>query len=306
MNEAGDISVGIAGWSYDDWNGYVYPRGTKDKLRFIAGFVDMIEINSTFYRVPAAKTSASWVKRTADVPGFFFTAKVLQEITHRGNINAHVVNSFREGLAPLAAAGKLKHLLAQFRYDFADSSRTRDHLCRIRDSFADMANITFELRHRSWQSEESLQHLASLGVTVANLDYPLARNSFDLRTSKVGEQAYLRLHGRNSAAWFDRGAGRDETYNYCYSEDELEDIMDRAAEIAGMSTSLTLVANNHYQGKEVLNALELKAGINSKKVAVPTSLMEKYPRLRKIAAPPEGELDLPMSMPPEVPDPIDS
>ena len=58
---------------------------------------------------------------------------------------------------------------------------------------------------------------------MANLDYPLAKNSFAMRETGIGEHAYLRLHGRNAAAWFDRKAGRDETYNYCYSEDELDE-----------------------------------------------------------------------------------
>ena len=42
-----EIKVGIAGWSYDDWRGVVYPRSCKDTLRFCAEFVDYIEINST-------------------------------------------------------------------------------------------------------------------------------------------------------------------------------------------------------------------------------------------------------------------
>ena len=65
------IRIGPAGWSYPDWEGIVYPRGTKDKLQFIARFVDMIEVNSTFYRPPDRRTAASWAERTAFRPGFF-------------------------------------------------------------------------------------------------------------------------------------------------------------------------------------------------------------------------------------------
>jgi uncharacterized protein YecE (DUF72 family) len=145
--------------------------------------------------------------------------------------------------------------------------------------------VTLELRHKSWQSSESLAFLEELGVTVANLDYPVTGNSFDMRTCPVGEHGYLRLHGRNAKAWFSKEAGRDETYNYLYSPDEMEDIVNRAVELAGMSKTLTLVANNHYQGKEVLNALEIKSKITGEKLDVPPDLAGKYPRIKKIMRP---------------------
>jgi len=244
--------------------------------------VDVIEVNSTFYRPPDARTTESWARRTADLPDFFFTAKLHQDVTHRGVIDPATVAAFHGGLKPLVAAGKLKHLLAQFRYDFSDCREARDHLSKVSGSFGDVTNLTLELRHNSWQSPSALEFLASLGVTVANLDYPLTRNSFNLRICPVGQHAYLRLHGRNAKAWFDRKAGRDETYNYCYSRKELEDILDRAATLAKMTKSLTLVANNHYQGKEVVNALQLKATLANGRVPVPPGLSEKYPQLDDI------------------------
>lgn len=280
--QAQKVSVGVAGWSYDDWNGYVYPQRTRDKLRYLAGYLDMIEINSSFYRPPRRKTVESWLDRTSDLPDFFFTAKLSQEITHRGRIDSHTVTAFRNAFEPMAGKDKLRHILAQFRRDFADTREQRNHLSAIHDSFADLANVTLELRHNSWQSDDALAFLGGLGVTVATLDYPVTGDSFDMRICPVGENAYLRMHGRNSKAWFSKDAGRDETYNYLYSADEMEDIVDRAVELAGMSKSLTLVANNHYQGKEVLNALEIKSKITGEKLDVPPDLAKKYPRIKKI------------------------
>jgi uncharacterized protein YecE (DUF72 family) len=194
------------------------------------------------------------------------------------------VEEFHRGFEPLVQAGRLRHLLAQFRYDFADTPEGREHLHRVRAAFGDMANVVCELRHNSWQSPGALEFLAGLGVTVANLDYPTAWNSFNLRTCTVGDHAYLRLHGRNAKAWFSRGAGRDETYNYKYADKELDDIVRRAAEIASMTKSLTLVANNHYQGKEAVNILQIKSRLTGRKVPVPPQLAEKYPELREISA----------------------
>jgi uncharacterized protein YecE (DUF72 family) len=281
----GNMAFGIAGWSYEDWNGYVYPPGTKDTLRYIAPYVDAIEINSTFYRPPFARTTASWAVRTADLPAFFFTAKIHQDVTHGGKVEPPMADAFREGLAPLREAGKLRHLLAQFRWDFGDVPAARDHLARIREQFGSIANVVFELRHRSWQEPDALGFLRSLDASVAALDYPLARNSFSLRVCDVGRHAYFRLHGRNDKAWFSKDAGRDETYNYMYSGGELDEIVKRALDMAGRSQSLVLIANNHYQGKEVANALQLKALGTNRKVRVPPLLAERYPALQPIALP---------------------
>ena len=196
-----------------------------------------------------------------------------------------MVRAFHDGLAPLTDAGRLRHLLAQFPYDFRDTPETRARLARIREQFGDVSHVTLELRHRSWQSPEAIEFLRSLDVTVANLDYPTGRDSFNLPHCDVGAHAYLRLHGRNRHAWFSREAGRDETYNYLYSGSEIDAIVQRAVRIASMSKSLTLIANNHYQGKEAVNALELKAKLSGDRVAVPPMLLQRYPHLERIAMP---------------------
>jgi uncharacterized protein YecE (DUF72 family) len=278
------VRCGIAGWSYDDWNGYVYPAGVKDKLRYAAQFVDVIEINSTFYRPPAARMAASWAARTADLPDFTFTAKLHQDITHRGRWAPELNREIREGLAPLVDAGRLAHILAQFRYDFADTPANRQLLARIHGEFGGLANIVFELRHDSWEQPEALALLKTPGVSVAHLDYPLAHNSFKAWAHGVGEHAYLRLHGRNAEAWFNRKAGRDETYNYLYGKDEMKQIVERASKIASMSKSLTLIANNHFRGKEMVNALEARAKLLGRKVSVPPELLKQYPRLKEVLA----------------------
>jgi uncharacterized protein YecE (DUF72 family) len=280
------ISVGVAGWSYPDWEGYVYPPRCGDKLAYVAQFVDVMEINSTFYRPPDRKTVESWHRRTQSVAGFSFTAKLHQDITHHGRLDPSTVRAFQEGFQPLSDAGRLRHLLAQFRYDFADSPPARDHLHRIREAFPSPPTLTLELRHVSWQEPPALEFLRSLGVNVATLDYPVARDSFRLRTCALGPHAYFRLHGRNAKAWFSQGAGRDETYNYLYNRTELGDIVKRALDLAEMTQSLVLVANNHYQGKEMVNALEIKAMIRSGRVPAPPPLIRRFPQLGDVAANP--------------------
>lgn len=279
---AGTVYIGIAGWSYPDWQGIVYTDSKLDQLRYISGLVDCMEINSTFYRPPFEKTTKSWLDRTAEKPGFFFTAKLHKSFTHEGRMDTRIIRDFHKGFEPLLEAGKLKHLLIQFRYDYDDTQDNRHHLSEIIKNFADAFDPAVEVRHKSWQSPEALEFLDGLGVTVCNLDYPTTYNSFDMQDCTIGRSGYFRLHGRNAKAWFSK-AGRDETYNYYYNEKELGQIKDRIDRLKKALAVLTVITNNHYRGAELANALELKALMTGQKQPVPEGLLKTYPNLAKIA-----------------------
>jgi uncharacterized protein YecE (DUF72 family) len=60
--------------------------------------------------------------------------------------------------------------------------------------------------------------------------------------------AYFRLHGRNTA-WFRKGAGRDEVYDWEYSSREIRQIGERLRRIEASSAQTLVVANNHFHGK---------------------------------------------------------
>jgi len=276
------MAIGIAGWSYQDWQGIVYTESKMDQLVYVSGFVDCIEINSTFYRPPFARTVRSWLERTAERSDFFFTAKLHRSFTHDRQIDTEVIKQFHQGFAPFLEARKLRHLLVQFKYDFADSERTRQHLAEIVRRFQEAFSLVVELRHKSWEAPEALDFLQQLGVTVCNLDYPTSRQSFDLQHCTVGRAGYFRMHGRNAEKWFSK-AGRDETYNYYYSERELAGIKGRLDELGKAFEALTVIANNHYRGAELANAIELKALVSGQKQPVPAGLLKTYPNLARIA-----------------------
>ena len=279
----GKVYIGIAGWSYPDWKGIVYTDSKIDQLEYVSRFVDCIEINSTFYRPPFEKTTKSWLQKTSKRPDFFFTAKLHRSFTHEGKIDAEIIRHFHKGFEPFLEAGKLRHLLIQFRYDFDDTNRNRHHLTEIIKSFSKAFSLAVEVRHKSWQMPDALDFLEQLGVTVCNLDYPTTWNSFDMQQCTVGRNGYFRMHGRNAEKWFSK-AGRDETYDYYYNEDELTQIKQRVGELAKALKTLTVIANNHYRGAELANALELKALITGQKQPVPEGLLRAYPNLTRIAS----------------------
>lgn len=295
------VYAGVAGWSYADWRDTVYrlpvateqlelfgnpkqsrARYVPDELAFLAQYVDMIEINSSFYRVPSVKTTHSWAKRVAHKPGFFFTAKLHQRFTHEFVRDTPMAGEFRAAFDPLSGSGLLRGLLAQFRYDFADGPEARRMLTWIADQFSILAPLIVEVRHISWERPQGLGFLRDLGATVANLDYPTSCDSFNPQKSGIGDNAYLRLHGRNRGAWFSSEASVAETYNYNYSDGEIQQLAQRSLEILGDVTELTIVANNHYQGKAVSAALRLKAEITDEKLDVPPALLETYPNLKRL------------------------
>lgn len=279
----GKIYTGIAGWSYPDWKDIVYTDSKIDQLEFVSRFVDCIEINSTFYRPPFEKTTKTWLDRTAKKKDFFFTAKLHRDFTHEGRLDSDTAKQFHKGFEPFLEAGKLKHLLAQFKYDFEDTNSNRAHLSKITEMFSDSFNLALEMRHKSWQIPDALEFLASLGVSVCNLDYPTTWNSFDMQQCTIGTNGYFRMHGRNAAKWFSKTAGRDETYDYYYNEKELSQIKLRVSELAKAFQTLTVITNNHYRGAELANALELRCLLTGRKQPVPEGLLRQYPQLAKIA-----------------------
>ena len=279
---AGQIYIGIAGWSYPDWQGIVYTSPRMDQLEYVSGFVDCLEINNTFYRPPAERNSKSWLRRTSGNPEFYFTAKLNRDFTHEGRIDSEMVKQFHTGFEPMLEAGKLKQLLVQFRYDFADTNLNRRHLSKIIENFCDAFSLAVEVRHKSWQMPDALEFLQELGVSVCNLDYPTTWNSFDMQQCTIGENGYFRMHGRNVEKWFSK-AGRDETYDYYYKENELTQIKQRIDELAKAFETLTVIANNHYRGAELANAIELKCLLTNQKQYVPEGLLRTCPNLARIA-----------------------
>ncbi len=186
--------------------------------------------------------------------------------------------AFREALAPLVEAEKLSALLAQFPFFFRDEEASRERLRHLRELLPEVP-LVFELRSQTWFRDESLAFLASLGVGLAHIDLPAASDHPPERHPCLGEIGYVRLHGRNASAWFDPKAGRDDKYDYLYDRDELAGVVERLREVAGQSRETFLVTNNHYGGKAMANALEIRGLLDGAKPLAPAPLLDAFPHL---------------------------
>jgi uncharacterized protein YecE (DUF72 family) len=102
------------------------------------------------------------------------------------------------------------------------------------------------------------------------------------RPRVTSQTAYLRLHGRNDAAWFEPGAGRDARYDYRYGMDALRPLADAALGMAAQAGALYVIANNHFRGQALANALQLKHLIQGMEPEAPEELIAAYPDLQAI------------------------
>jgi len=286
------VRIGPAGWSYDDWKGIVYPqrmaRGT-DRLTYIASLFNTVEVNSTFYRPPRKEYSAGWLRKVEGRPDFKFTLKLWQRFTHERDTwpSDNERETFTEGIAPIFETGKLGAILVQFPWSFRNVPENRSWLDRIFDAF-EKYPLALEIRHASWNVPEVYEHLHERRVAFCNIDQPVFRDSLKPTARVTARVGYVRLHGQNAGDWFRENAGRDQRYNYLYSEDELEPWIEKIDRMSETADEIYVITNNHYRGQAVVNALEMNNKITGTLPDIPAQLLETYPRLRKIAGRPSG------------------
>jgi uncharacterized protein YecE (DUF72 family) len=283
------IRIGTAGWSYPDGKGQVYPKPQPrgfDPLSYLAQYVDAVEINSTFYRIPDATITQGWVTRVAMHPAFRFTAKLWQGFTHEGQASAQDAVAFRQAMAPLQEAGKLGAVLLQFPYRFHYTPTDRSYLRRLTEAFG-MYPLVLEIRHRSWDCAEVYAFLQEWGIGFCNIDQPQVSSSIGLTRVVTSPVGYLRLHGRHAAAWFAEGDGA-ERYPYRYPAEELEELIHAVDRISQRARDTYLITNNHFRGQAALNALERRYHLRREVIPVPPARLTAYPELRQIAAPGAG------------------
>ena len=310
------LLIGTSGWSYPSgegrWNGVFYPAtrsirdgtATFDELRFYAEHFETVEVNTTFYGQPRAEVCRRWVERTP--PRFEFSLKLYQKFTHPKMFRAAAltrapgshgvlldllaqvtqsdIDEYRAGIEPLAAAGRLGALLAQFPPSFTDSPASREYLTRLASQFSDYP-LAVELRHRSWSDAVggTLALLNGLGAAWVQIDEP--KFGFSVRQNylpNVTSFYYMRLHGRNAAQWW-HPARSEDRYNYLYSGEELREFADVAGAASALVKKSYLYTNNHFSAKPVVNAVMLKAQLGqSIEGAFPDSLLNRYGELHDI------------------------
>jgi uncharacterized protein YecE (DUF72 family) len=275
------VLVGPAGFSYPDWVGPVWPTarpGGRSPLERLCRWVDLLEVNVSHYRIPPPSTAEAWRRATADRPGFRFTAKLWRGYTHGPDRPTRADHrAMLDFLASLAADGRLEAVLAQFPPSFRASARTEAYVHRLAGHF-EGHRLAVEFRDVSWGTADVRAGLDAHGLAWVVADLPPGPRSLPVEDHALGALAYVRLHGR-SDVWYRPGVGRDARYDYLYGPEELAAWTARIRALAERSATTVVVANNHYAGKALANALELKSLLEDRPVPGPASLVEAFPRL---------------------------
>ena len=298
MSEANtprELRIGPAGWSYADWAGIVYParrpRGFSEPA-YLAEFFDTIEINSSFYQPLRPAVCWQWLERVAHNPRFLFTAKLWQRFTHETGATQQDEAAMREGFDMLMAGEKLGAVLLQFPFSFHRTRENLAHLKTLLDRFR-AYTLVVEVRHATWNHAPFYRLLAARRVGFCNIDQPLIARSLGPTERAIPQSGigYVRLHGRRYDTWFTGNAATppSERYNYLYTEKELAPWAARIEHVMANAGRTFVITNNHYQGKAVVNALQLIRILTRERVKVPEPLRVRYPELDRIASQPAQE-----------------
>jgi uncharacterized protein YecE (DUF72 family) len=287
------LRIGPAGWSYPDWAGYVYPsRRPKGfhEAAYLAEFFDTIEINTSFYQPLRPDFATHWIDLVSANPRFVFTAKLWQKFTHDPSATAADERAVRAGFDVLRAAGKLGAILLQFPFSFHRTRETTAYLSAVLLRFRDYP-LVVEVRHDTWNSPETLSLLREHGAGFCNIDQPIIGRSLAPSAQATSPIGYVRLHGRRYDTWFsdDTAIPAHERYNYLYSTEELAPWITRVRKVSEHARDTFVVTNNHFQGKAVVNALQLIHILKGAKVKVPEPLRQHYPELDALASTPPAE-----------------
>ncbi len=305
LTKMSNLRIGTSGWSYPagqgTWNGIFYPpaargrsgrRGAKpkfDELAYYAEHFDTVEVNTTFYGQPKTGVAQTWADRTP--PGFEFSLKLYRALTHADipgvpRLDMDAIDVYRRGIEPLAEAGKIGALLAQFPPSFKHTPESRGYLDALLQRFRDYP-IAVELRHRSWSDDfgSTLTLLNSHNAAMTQIDEPKFKVSIrQNQLPNISGFYYMRLHGRNAAQWWKHDKSEDR-YNYLYSAGELKPFAETAGAARRLVKKFYLYFNNHFASKAVVNAIMIKQQLGEPVTGVyPKAFVERYPETASIVS----------------------
>ncbi len=261
----GEILLGCSGWNYGDtpdkggWTGVFYPDKDTKRLRYYSQFFNTAEMDSIFYeRFYSQMTKGTFIGMVRATPDKFqFSVKVPETVTHnkRLDVNKGAMRDFEEFLdkiSPLKTANKLGTILIQLPPSFTvnDFKNIEGFLDRLPSSSG--YDYAVEFRHPSWNTEGPWDMLRHYNIAAVMTDSPTKENLQFLSnvTITTANHSFIRFHGRNTKGHY--------WYNYIYSKEELKPWIEKVSQIKQETKVLRIYFNNHYGGKAVINALQLK------------------------------------------------
>jgi uncharacterized protein YecE (DUF72 family) len=282
--------VGTASWTDPTLlQASFYPPSAKSaeaRLRFYADHFDTVEVDSTYYALPNERNAALWAERTPD--DFRFNIKAFALLTQHqaetralpqpvrdlipklalqeprfGHPSLEVLQlcfkMFRSALHPLRRADKLGCILFQFPPWFTARPSNEEYIDYCREHMGG-DRLAIEFRHASWFGERlqrTLDFLAERQLSLVCFDAPEAPSIPKPPCTPTADVAYVRFHGHNRQAWFQRATTAAERFKYLYSDDELRQGAHKLRQLRGARTAY-VIFNNCYGDHGVRNATTMR------------------------------------------------
>src|SRR5262245_9245434 len=292
-----EVRIGTCSWADEALSKHWYPKGVPagERLAYYAQHFDTVEVDSTYYRLPAEPMVQRWAERTPD--DFVMHVKAFGLMTRhpvkvealppdlrdeapvddRGRVErpsrafrGEVFRRFLEALEPLRATGKLGGILFQFPSYVVYKDRSLDYLQWAREQLG-KDEMLVEFRHVSWlddeHRDETLRFLENIGAANVIVDAPRiegAKNVVQTVLALTSPTAYIRFHGRNADTWNKRGGSAAERFDYLYSEEELGEWVGPLRELSGQAEQAYAFFNNNATSPDGRGGRMAQAAANAK------------------------------------------
>lgn len=304
----GEILTGTASWTdptllESGW----YPEQAKsaeDRLHYYASQFPLVEVDSTYYSLPAERTAALWAERTPDSFTFDFKGfrlftghptpvKSLPKAVREAlpsrlkdkdslylrdlpkELADDVWDMYRSALMPVHSAGKLGAVFLQFPKWFYFSRDNLNYIAQARERLPDYP-LAVEYRQSSWMddahADETLTFLREHGIAYTSVDEPQGtKASVPPLAAATSDLAVVRFHGRRQETWDKQGVGVEERFKYLYSEQELSEWVPKIEHLARETRQVHALMNNCYADYGVRNARQLALLLQDAGAQVPAA-----------------------------------
>jgi uncharacterized protein YecE (DUF72 family) len=241
------LHIGTSGWSYRHWSGIFYPPQIKpDKyLEYYITMFSCVELNASFYHLPKEMTVTGWVKRTPET--FKFCPKLSRFITHQRKLQ-HVEDSLQRYFEVFEEMkSRMGPVLIQLppgmKFDRQLTADFLEVLIKQYDSY----RFAFEVRHKSWITDEFMAMLADHAMAFVIAD---SGRRYPYYEAVTADFVYLRFHGHEMLYASDYGDAALAQYAV-----KIVHWLDEGKEV-------WIFFNNDFHGYAVQNALRLKEIVN--------------------------------------------
>lgn len=294
--EKASVRIGTASWTDPTMTapGVFYPPDAdtaEERLVYYANQFPIVEVDATYYALPARRTGELWLERTP--PDFTFDIKAHALMTGQPSevkrlpkdlrealpaelldqkrvyardlpkdVEDEIWARFLDGIEPLRSSGKLGAIFLQYPRWFFPTSESREEIRRARERLSDTP-FAVELRHASWFNEKNLERTVRFfedeQIPFVMVDAPPGTKSSlpPMTVVTSPKLAVVRFHGRRTETWEKSGIPVVERFRYLYGPEELDEWVPRIREAAAQVPEVHVLMNNCYANYGTTNAREI-------------------------------------------------